>query len=308
MFCYFTFSILDWPGIHTCLITCYIVSLGTAAETVEKLTLRILGCLVGAAAGIAAIVYLMPHVTSVGGLMVVVFLVGAASAWVAGGSPRIAYAGFQMAFAFFLCVIQGSSPEFDLSVARDRIVGILFGNLVVYFLFTTFWPVSVSGRIDPAIGALLRKLSAIIGATERQERWTAATEAAQAVGTLEQDIQLLHYEPNSVRPSGAWIDARRSVAQQAALLASVFLAIADGRLGARMAIRNRLGGLAEFLVKKEATAEAVVPSASIVPVPDSEAHAERSPLSDLVGSALQSLEQGVTTQIQDRRVARHAAA
>src|SRR5580704_2449959 len=48
MFCYFLYSLLDWSGIHTAFITCYIVSLGTTAETVEKLTLRILGCLVGA--------------------------------------------------------------------------------------------------------------------------------------------------------------------------------------------------------------------------------------------------------------------
>ena len=41
MFCYLVYSLLDWPGIHTCLITVYIVSLGTTAETIEKLTLRI---------------------------------------------------------------------------------------------------------------------------------------------------------------------------------------------------------------------------------------------------------------------------
>jgi multidrug resistance protein MdtO len=51
MLCYLLYSLLDWPGIHTCFITVYIVSLGTTAETVEKFTLRILGCLVGAAAG-----------------------------------------------------------------------------------------------------------------------------------------------------------------------------------------------------------------------------------------------------------------
>ena len=45
MFCYILYSLLNWPTIHTCLITCYIVALGTAAETVEKLSLRILGCL-----------------------------------------------------------------------------------------------------------------------------------------------------------------------------------------------------------------------------------------------------------------------
>jgi multidrug resistance protein MdtO len=40
------------------------------------------------------------------------------SAWVAAGSPRVAYAGFQMAFAFFLCVIQGPGPSFDMTIAR----------------------------------------------------------------------------------------------------------------------------------------------------------------------------------------------
>ena len=73
MFCYVLYSLLDWPGIHTCLITCYIVSLGTAAETIEKLTLRISGCLVGAASGIAAMVYLIPYTTSIGDLMALVF-------------------------------------------------------------------------------------------------------------------------------------------------------------------------------------------------------------------------------------------
>ncbi len=88
MFCYATYTLLDWPGIHTSLITCYIVALGTTGETVEKLTLRILGCLLGAAMGIAAIVFLMPNFTSIGALMAVVFVATLASGWVAGGSPR----------------------------------------------------------------------------------------------------------------------------------------------------------------------------------------------------------------------------
>jgi Fusaric acid resistance protein family len=85
--------------------------------------LRILGCLLGAAPGIAAIVYLIPSITSIGALMVVVFLGALVSAWVAAGSPRIACAGFQIAFAFFLCVIQGSAPSFDMTDGqgpRDR--------------------------------------------------------------------------------------------------------------------------------------------------------------------------------------------
>ncbi|MBO0757034.1 MAG: FUSC family protein, partial [Bradyrhizobiaceae bacterium] len=100
MFCYMLYSLLDWPGIHTIFLTVYIVSLGTLAETVEKLTLRILGCLIGAAAGIGAIVFVMASLTSIEDLMAIVFIGALVSAYVAVGSPRISYAGFQIAFAF----------------------------------------------------------------------------------------------------------------------------------------------------------------------------------------------------------------
>ncbi len=134
----------------------YPVSLGTAAETVEKLTLRIAGCLLGAVIGIAAIVFVTPHLTSIGELMALVFAGAVVAGWVAAGTPRISYAGFQIAFAFFLCIIQDAKPEFDLVTARDRIIGILLGNVVVYLIFTNLWPVSVKARIDEAAASLLQ--------------------------------------------------------------------------------------------------------------------------------------------------------
>ena len=98
----------------------------------------------------------MPYVTSIGALMAIVFLAALVSGWIAAGSPRIAYVGFQVAFAFFLCVIQGAAPAFDMAVARDRVIGILFGNLVVALVFTLIWPVSVADRVDPALTSVLR--------------------------------------------------------------------------------------------------------------------------------------------------------
>ncbi|HWN80182.1 MAG TPA: FUSC family protein [Bradyrhizobium sp.] len=244
MFCYATYTLLDWPGIHTSLITCYIVSLGTTGETVEKLTLRILGCLLGAAAGIAAIVFLMPNFTSIGALMAVVFVATLASGWVAGGSPRIAYAGFQIAFAFFLCTIQGSAPAFDMTIARDRVIGILFGNLVVYLVFSNIWPVTVAQRVDSGIATLLRRLGAMATAVNRSRRCSLASEASAALGAIEQDIELAQYEPSSVRPANDWLDLRRRTANAiAALMGPLWLrANQDPSLGGELS--RRLNGLA----------------------------------------------------------------
>jgi multidrug resistance protein MdtO len=247
MFCYILYSLLDWPTIHTCLITCYIVSLGTAAETVEKLGLRILGCMIGGAVGIAAIVFLVPDLTSIGTLMITVFLASLAAAWVAAGDARIAYAGFQIAFAFFLCVIQGSGPSFDMVTARDRIIGILLGNVVVYVIFTNLWPVSVVNRIGPEIVALLRKFSTMLTAGSRDAA-LAASEAQAALGALERDLDLATYEPASIHPGLDWLGRRREAAGDMAAMAGVLLlsAVQDPELSRELAKRlDRLAGTEE---------------------------------------------------------------
>jgi len=239
MFCYMLYSLLDWPGIHTCFITCYIVSLGTVAETVEKLTLRILGCLIGAAAGIGAIVFVMPSLTSIQDLMAIVFMGAFVSAYVAAGSPRISYAGFQIAFAFFLCVIQGSAPAFDMTVARDRVIGILLGNLVVYVLFTNLWPVSVAKNIDPAMAALLRSLGAMMRAVNPWTRRALASKALSALSALKTDIDLAWYEPQAVRSSDAWLESRQGTAWGIGTLHSPLLLSAeqDGEKSTHIAMR-----------------------------------------------------------------------
>jgi multidrug resistance protein MdtO len=243
MFCYFLYSLLDWPGIHTCFLTCYIVSLGTTAETVEKLTLRILGCLVGAAAGYGTMIFLIPYLTSITALMIVVFAGALAAGYVSAGSERISYAGFQIAFAFFLCVIQGPSPAFDLSTARDRVIGILIGNVVVYLLFTNLWPVSVSKRIDPAIAALLRRLAALTIA-DKNARGVLAAQAQSELAEIETDIDLAVYEPGTLRPNAQWLEARRKAADEIGALSSSLSLSADRHTTGSAQIASRLEALA----------------------------------------------------------------
>ncbi len=243
MFCYFLYSLLDWSGIHTAFITCYIVSLGTTAETVEKLTLRILGCLVGAAAGYGTMIFLIPYLTSITALMVVVFAGALAAGYVSAGSERISYAGFQMAFAFFLCVIQGSSPAFDLSTARDRVIGILLGNVVAYLVATNLWPISVAKRIDPAIAALLRRLAALMTA-DKTARRALASQAQSELAEIETDLDLAAYEPSTVRPSAQWLAARREAADEIGALGSPLLLSADEHTTNSTQIARRLEALA----------------------------------------------------------------
>ena len=304
MFCYVLYLLLDWPGIHTIFITCYIVSLGTTAESVEKLTLRILGCLVGAASGIAAIVYLIPSVTSIGALMIVVFFGALVSAWVAAGSPRIAYAGFQIAFAFFLCVIQGSGPSFDMTTARDRVIGILLGNIVVFVLFTNVWPVSVGMRIDPAIAALLRRLSGFLMEVSKSVRRSQAPEAQEMLSGIERDLNLALYEPPSLRPDDSWIGVRRQAAEDIGALFGPLLLSADKDLRFSAQIASRLRSLADSLDAAEETSSFVSAGVAASDEPLKEdLESAQLPFHDAIARRLDSLEEAFGRESEaDRKV------
>jgi multidrug resistance protein MdtO len=259
MFCYVTYLLLDWPGIHTCFITCYIVSLGTTAETIEKLTLRIAGALLGAAFGLAAIVFLLPHLTSIGSLLIVIFLAGLASAWVAAGSPRISYVGYQMAFAFFLCAIQGPSPAFDLTIARDRIIGIMLGNVVAYLIFANIWPVTVIHRIEPGLVSLLRRLADLTNATSRARRDNLATDAAGTMTTISQDMELAAYESSRIGPAQFQLNAQSSAIQHMRALIGPLLLLSNEQSPATRAVAHRLDTMANELSSGSRSVDVTAP-------------------------------------------------
>lgn len=162
MVCYFTMNLADWPGIHTCVITCFFVALGTVGETIHKATLRFIGCLIGAGLGLGAILLLMPDMTDLGDLLLLLAPVTLLAAWVASGSERIAYAGLQLSLAFYLVVLQGYGPTIDMFTARDRTIGILFGNIVIFMIFTTIWPVSVANVVRTNLAKAMEQLAVLV--------------------------------------------------------------------------------------------------------------------------------------------------
>jgi multidrug resistance protein MdtO len=161
MTCYFIENLADWPSIGTAVPTCFMVALGTAGETLHKATLRIVGALVGAGLGLAAILLLMPLMTSLGDLFLLLAPVTLLAAWIGCGTDRLAYAGFQIGLAFYLVVLHGTGPTVDMYTARDRIIGILLGNVVIFVIFTTIWPVSVASVVRTNVAKALGQLAAL---------------------------------------------------------------------------------------------------------------------------------------------------
>ena len=218
--CYLVYTAVQWQGIHTALITCYVAALGSVAETTHKLLLRIVGCLIGAALGMGSILFLMPHMTSVGAIMALVFMGTFVSAWVWVGNERVSYAGVQVALAFLLTVLQGFGPTFDLGTARDRIVGVLLGNCVLYFMMTQLWPVGVIQRawdsLHQSLGHLAcmaRPAAADMSALDaRDVRLSHASKLAASVSQCQHAMALAPFEGYRRRPSSCEVNTLACVA------------------------------------------------------------------------------------------------
>ena len=162
MIVYTIYTMLDWPGMRTSIVTCFFVALGSLGETVHKLTLRISGALIGGLIAALCIVFVLPHMTDIGQLCMLVAVVCAGAGWVATSSERLSYAGLQIAFAFFLGILQGYAPATDLTVLRDRVAGILLGNVAITLVFSLFWPESATSSLRAALAEALRAISAVI--------------------------------------------------------------------------------------------------------------------------------------------------
>src|SRR5262249_42363195 len=185
LICEVLFVGFNYPGIYTCVITCYVVSLATVGASTEKGRLRFAGSAVGGAIGILALMYVFPHVETLGGFWAVFAAGTALAAWVNFGSPRVSYGGYQIGLAFYKVILQGWGPVTSLTVARDRLVGIALGLVVFGFLEHFLWPVRASDRRQRRFADVLRSLAALarVGA----EAHTGA-DLDRALGELRREI------------------------------------------------------------------------------------------------------------------------
>jgi multidrug resistance protein MdtO len=167
MIVYSVYTMLDWPGLLTSIVTVFFVALGSVGETVHKLVLRLSGAVVGGLLAGLSIVFLLPHFTDIGQLCALTAVVALFAGWVTISSERLSYAGMQIALAFFMGLLQTYSPATDLTVLRDRVVGILLGNVVMTLVFSTLWPESAITRLRAASADALRSIAALLRSPEK---------------------------------------------------------------------------------------------------------------------------------------------
>src|SRR4030095_3406684 len=120
-----------------------------------------------------------------GGLLIACAIGFALAAWVTVGSARISYMGLQIAMAFAICVADPSGPTTDLIPARDRVLGILVGVLVMLLVNTALWPARARLAMWSPLGRAFRALAALAV-------WSPLGRASRARAELARSAPQLH--------------------------------------------------------------------------------------------------------------------
>ena len=176
LICYVFYNAVNWPGIHTIMLTCLVVALPSLGASSRHGLLRVSGALVASALALFMVAFVIPQLESVTGLLLMSLPVIALGAWVSAGSERISYAGLQLMFTFSLALLEQFAPPSDLTEIRDRLVGILLGVGVATFIQMSVWP---EGEAD-ALRTQLAKVLRTIAAVARGHAQTAGSDAPAA--------------------------------------------------------------------------------------------------------------------------------
>jgi multidrug resistance protein MdtO len=138
--CYVLYNALAWPGISTAVTTCLLTALSTVGSSHQKQVLRIAGAIVGGfVVGMGSQIFILPYVDSITGFLVLFSIVTAVASWFMTSSPRLSYFGVQVALAFYLIHLQEFTIQTSLSIARDRVVGVLLGLMIMWLVFDQLW-------------------------------------------------------------------------------------------------------------------------------------------------------------------------
>jgi multidrug resistance protein MdtO len=158
--CYIIYNAIAWPGISTAVTTCLLTGLSTIGSSRQKGILRFAGALVGGfLIGMGSQMFILPYLDSITGFTILFILVTVFSSWFMTSSPRLSYFGLQAALAFYLINLQDFAAQTSLSIARDRVVGILLGLFMMWLVFDHLWGSRAAVEMKETFVSSLRSLA-----------------------------------------------------------------------------------------------------------------------------------------------------
>lgn len=157
--CYLIYNLIDWPGISTAVITCFLTALTTTGASRQKQTLLVTGAVAGGLLGVASQLFVLPNIDSIAGFTASFIVVATAAAWFVTCTPRLSYFGLQLAFAYNFVNLQDFTIQTSLTPARDRVAGVLLGLSMMWLVFDRLWGTPAAVAMKRAFVSTIRLMA-----------------------------------------------------------------------------------------------------------------------------------------------------
>jgi multidrug resistance protein MdtO len=199
--CYVLYNALDWPGIgQTCVITCIVTALTTIGNSLQAQFLRLAGFVAGGVIlGISAQILILPGIDTIFGFALFFAAATALAAWFATSSPRLSFFGVQMALSFYFVNLQDSHIQTDLTIARDKVMGVLLGILAMGFVFDRFGTKSGAEQLQKLLARNIRMLAQLAVCPVVRGRGIAASQISRLRSQINDNFASLESLTDAVR-------------------------------------------------------------------------------------------------------------
>jgi multidrug resistance protein MdtO len=199
--CYVLYNALDWPGIGTTsVLTCIVTAQSTSGNSLQAQLLRLSGFAAGGLVmGISAQILILPGIDSIFGFALFFAAGTAIAAWFATSSPRLAFFGVQMALSFYFVNLQDARIQTDLTIARDKVIGVLLGILAMGFFFDRFGAKSDAEQLQKLLARNVRLLAQLAVCPVTRDRAIAVSQINGLRSQINENFASLESQMDAVR-------------------------------------------------------------------------------------------------------------
>jgi multidrug resistance protein MdtO len=199
--CYVLYNALDWPGMGTTsILTCIVTALSTIGTSLQAQFLRLAGFVVGGLIlGISAQILILPGIDSVFGFALFFAAATAMAAWFATSSPRLSYFGVQIALSFYFVNLQDAQIQTDLTIARDKVIGVFLGILAMGFIFDRFGTKSDAEQMRKLLVRNVRMLAQLVVCPVVRDRALAVSQISRLRSQINDNFATLESQTDTVR-------------------------------------------------------------------------------------------------------------
>ncbi|MBV8227344.1 MAG: FUSC family protein, partial [Verrucomicrobia bacterium] len=205
MLCYVIYVGLNWPGISTAVTTCAFTALSDIGSSRQKQLLRTSGAVIGGFVfGLGSQIFVLPYIDSIVGLAILFACVTGVAAYVATSSARLSYVGLQIAFAYYLINVTSFDISRDLTIGRDRAIGVLLGIASMWLVFERLYPRPAAVQMVRQFARSARLLAALSAAGPGESGMTRIRtlrdEVSNIFASVNSEADAVLFESSEKRP------------------------------------------------------------------------------------------------------------